>query len=550
MFNEISYRNWNKEILLIVILQIFAIAYLFSQNKVACNADIHRPIAFTFNIGNDDELKIVKEYDFLNDHTIYLNNIWQGQVHEGESVIINPNGDQTGTLIVDGLIKLIDIIGSVNSFAISAWPQVQSTTLDGSRIQLWVNYFDLRTPELEITDKSRLYLYDNDPTRMSRIKNDFRNGNNPQLFSVLRNSYVNIQSKAHLDITNHFMQVGEIGEEYTDGAYWNPFDYSVLFFSAPNISIDAGGMSRTYRTRFFRGSRSFLGFNAASNGTVDADLNDCRLCPDPPDPFDPKFLIISEGMEFRRHGKDGEMCNVQFSTTGQSYGWGFSTGIEVGLDGLSISVDDVIGNFEAAGSIKIESVGVRSRDLFEDKDNDCYEENKIKKDPYPISLFEEVSKFYSCDNLPGWHHDENDFDCDVEDNVDDYNDLCGITNSGCNGNSRVMKKRQDTENEILINPFDDLYPSNSALKFYKILPNPSIGGRVKLMFSLRKSQDIRIIITDMNGRIIDDHNYGPVVADESKIYEPNVFKTDLKSGIYLVSISGQDFNQTKKLILQ
>lgn len=76
-----------------------------------------------------------------------------------------------------------------------------------------------------------------------------------------------------------------------------------------------------------------------------------------------------------------------------------------------------------------------------------------------------------------------------------------------------------------------------------VSPNPIVGD-ASAFISISRSQKIAMTLTDMNGKIIQQVNgiYGQGSS------EVKLRASDLSKGVYLLKVSGEDFNVTKKII--
>lgn len=85
--------------------------------------------------------------------------------------------------------------------------------------------------------------------------------------------------------------------------------------------------------------------------------------------------------------------------------------------------------------------------------------------------------------------------------------------------------------------------SSSSLNAY---PNPA-NGETTISYSLNKSGNVNIVITDMMGRTVKMMNQGNQVAGTS--YNVNLNTADLANGTYFYTLSVNGEKQTKKLIV-
>lgn len=85
--------------------------------------------------------------------------------------------------------------------------------------------------------------------------------------------------------------------------------------------------------------------------------------------------------------------------------------------------------------------------------------------------------------------------------------------------------------------------STSSLNAY---PNPS-NGETTISYSLNKSGNVNIVITDMMGRTVKTINQGNQVAGTS--YNVNLSTSDLANGTYFYTLSVNGEKQTKKLVV-
>ena len=85
--------------------------------------------------------------------------------------------------------------------------------------------------------------------------------------------------------------------------------------------------------------------------------------------------------------------------------------------------------------------------------------------------------------------------------------------------------------------------SSSSLNAY---PNPA-NGETTISYSLNKSGNVNIVITDMMGRTVKMMNQGNQVAGTS--YNVNLNTSDLANGTYFYTLSVNGEKQTKKLVV-
>lgn len=85
--------------------------------------------------------------------------------------------------------------------------------------------------------------------------------------------------------------------------------------------------------------------------------------------------------------------------------------------------------------------------------------------------------------------------------------------------------------------------SSSSLNAY---PNPA-NGETTISYSLNKSGNVNIVITDMMGRTVKMMNQGNQVAGTS--YNVNLSTSDLANGTYFYTLSVNGEKQTKKLVV-
>lgn len=85
--------------------------------------------------------------------------------------------------------------------------------------------------------------------------------------------------------------------------------------------------------------------------------------------------------------------------------------------------------------------------------------------------------------------------------------------------------------------------SSSSLNAY---PNPA-NGETTISYSLNKSGNVNIVITDMMGRTVKMMNQGNQVAGTS--YNVNLNTSDLDNGTYFYTLSVNGEKQTKKLVV-
>jgi hypothetical protein len=79
-------------------------------------------------------------------------------------------------------------------------------------------------------------------------------------------------------------------------------------------------------------------------------------------------------------------------------------------------------------------------------------------------------------------------------------------------------------------------------------PNPlPAGGAAKVAFAVREKQTVRVAVYDALGRRIQTAFDGEIPA--SRLVDVNVEADRLASGVYFVRLEGEDFVETKRLVV-
>lgn len=517
-----------------------------------------RPNVLEVNLSNNDQLIISKNGIKKNNETLL------SSIPNNASILINKNGSKNGRVVISyGTYSNVDILGSCKEIIITskarsgggggiASTPAEPTWISNSNIQFKSKLLELHG-DVTITDGSRITLFDSDNSGTNSMTKVY-NGNNVQSkIRVIKNSYLNIQTSNDLNFFDGFYQVGEVGLRYNSSTYWNPFDYSCVYFRAPKINIDAGNIGGGNTTRFFRGSKSHLGFYASSGGQVDVDTDDSEWN-SVPSPWEKDWLVMSEGLERGKYGADSQWCSVLLNAndTGWSIGGFFGIGISKdGIEGVEISPTDVVGILYDAGTVSIGVSGDEGEAVYHDEDlNDCLSSNRILRNPYPFNYTSSSFRNYSCSNLPGANNPEAEFLCDEFSDIRNiYVQKCG--SSGCPGYAKVSDGQNDTNldvDQIEIDPFEDLYNKQYPIGLFKISPNPS-SGYAQILISLNVEQAITVNIIDLSGRQILSKDLGRLSPQIGESIDLNISDLNVTNGTYLVQVIGENFRETKKLIV-
>ena len=79
---------------------------------------------------------------------------------------------------------------------------------------------------------------------------------------------------------------------------------------------------------------------------------------------------------------------------------------------------------------------------------------------------------------------------------------------------------------------------------FTLYPNPSSDRQVNMTFNTSKRQNISVHIYDSMGRLVTEDQY-PNTLNQTYYYD----LTGYRSGIYIVNARGEDFNRTKRLVI-
>lgn len=473
-----------------------------------------------------------------------------GNVSDYGTIIINPDRQKRGRVKIRSRSLVgVDLLGHAETFSFDNL-QDQNQLISNSSIQFWVKSFDFKGI-LTITDNSRVFIFDN----VSGGDQNFKDPHIGSRIKVIKNSHLNIQTIDDITISDGYYQCGEVSINNFDGQYWNPFDYSAFFISANRIHIDVGSVTGAHQVRFFRGSRAYMGMNAASGGVVSVDQEDASWLPDPPNPWSKEFLFLSEFLLDDFYGKDGPYCNLQLNANGNNEGWDIGFGVALGLenqvslDGLEFDPIAIASWLYETGTMTINMTGTQSQALYESPNRDCYLNNKIINYPHPFHEFAELRMNYSCNNLPLDHADVNGYYCGNSGYVNEYRELCLMSFPPCSDdlNTEVIEVRSN-EPTIFIDPFEDMFSNEYPLGIFNVTPNPA-SDVAKISYKLNIDQEIQINLIDIAGRLVSSNNIGMVKAEEGNQLDLNLHELNLNSGTYIVQIIGTDFQETKKLMV-
>jgi len=94
---------------------------------------------------------------------------------------------------------------------------------------------------------------------------------------------------------------------------------------------------------------------------------------------------------------------------------------------------------------------------------------------------------------------------------------------------------------------DDLNESSTNNLNLKIYPNPN-DGRLKVAFNLNEVEDVKLIIHDLNGKIIDKVILSNLSIG-SNFYEKDITKLTNDS-VYFISIETSNIKTTHKLVVK
>jgi hypothetical protein len=88
--------------------------------------------------------------------------------------------------------------------------------------------------------------------------------------------------------------------------------------------------------------------------------------------------------------------------------------------------------------------------------------------------------------------------------------------------------------------------SQNSLSHFSVYPNPN-DGNVNVIFDLKQNQSVNLKVYNQLGMLIKN------VEEDSKFikgeHELNISLSDVKSGIYFIEISSEDFNEIRKIIV-
>ncbi|MES2764165.1 MAG: choice-of-anchor B family protein [Bacteroidota bacterium] len=110
----------------------------------------------------------------------------------------------------------------------------------------------------------------------------------------------------------------------------------------------------------------------------------------------------------------------------------------------------------------------------------------------------------------------------------------------------------DMQNGIFILDGDNNYKINVGLNekpkassLFSIFPNPA-SDQLNFAIANQHSKKIKYMITDVTGKIVDTNTF----EAESALYKTAIQTSGLTSGCYFVTLTGDNINETKKIIIQ
>lgn len=123
--------------------------------------------------------------------------------------------------------------------------------------------------------------------------------------------------------------------------------------------------------------------------------------------------------------------------------------------------------------------------------------------------------------------------------------IAGTTGNSSQGDIYILKtdKNGDTLTPIGIEPISIIVPDQ--FKLYQNYPNP-FNPETNIEFDVMKKSDVKIIIFDVQGRKIQEYNFGTLNAGS---YRVNWNAGSNASGVYFYKLAAGDYTETRKMVL-